>query len=290
MKQVNNPTIEIILYSYKAKNLDLVVESVINNTKNNFVLNIIDKSHINKSKTYKDIENINYTFIPWFYIASGSFDKQRVINDTNAKYLAIITDDTILKDEWDLDVINFINDQEIVLSGHGKNTLMQKNKFFFEIKTEELEDYSLSQIIDRNFIFTRSEILKKNQPRVELKYRGEQESLAMMLFGSGIDIYSTPTSIYEDLALDTMETTFTQFSIEHNYNMFINIVKGPGFVDNPKRSIKEYFDFHNLDRDNLYRLPYNPNDVAYESRGFGSSRDKDAGRDRLIAPINKIVR
>jgi hypothetical protein len=248
--------IQSLIFSYQNKNLKLVVDQLIQNTKNDMFVTIFDKHSLDRSSIFKAEEyrdNVEYHHIFWDEIIGPAEYKSNWARDNASDHVLFLSDDTIVSKDWDEKLLHFLEDKNAIVSGKGVLKLKQVDAFFFQQDRNPSSNFTLSNFIDRNFIFGKTEILKNIYPK-EIKYRGEEELLALNLFNNKIEIFSGPSNLYEDLKLRTIENSYTTFSIEHNYNLLID-----KYLNAPQ----EFLDFHGIDKNNLNKLPYNPDDVQY---------------------------
>lgn len=284
----NKKTLSITLYSYKNKNLKAVVENIIKNTKNTFTLRVIDQNTIDRSKQILKIsKNISYKYKQWYDFHGPIFYKNEGVIESDAEFLAIVSDDFYPKDGWDQEVIDYISNKSIIVSGNGMPKLSQKDYFSFNIERSFSESFSLTNFIDRNFIFGPPHVLAHNQYPVQLKYNGEEEAFSAKLYTNGIDIFCAPTSLYQNLKQKTLEKLYTTFSLDHNYNTVIDILNGKdddSFLG-IKRSILDFLNFHNIDISKLHKVPFVNNDVEYdpESLEYGKVDAR-----RFVSSLNTI--
>lgn len=261
---MENNLIRIILFSYKSKNLEDVVEAAIKNSSSKLCIDIIDKNPIDRRSIFKQYPSTSYTHIHWSTIDSPTIYKNNLIGGPQFDYFLIMSDDTILNPGWDIDLIKFVNNNEkIVVSGNQDIKLYGKNLFYLDKKYQNIDDFTLTNFINRNLIFFKSGAMKHFSYPTNVKYYGEEELLSISMFCGGIDIYAAPTKTYIDLHARSLENTFVQFSLQHNYNDFIDIIKQNATIKQQNRSITDFIEYHKIDVDNLHRLPFPKNDVLY---------------------------
>ena len=248
--------IQALIFSYQNKNLKLAVDQLIKNTKNDIFITIFDKHSIDRSYAFNTQDyksNVEYHHIYWDELIGPAEYKSNWVRENTSEHVLFFSDDTLVSKNWDENLLYFLKDKEAIVSGKGNLKLKQKNPFFFQQDRSVSPDFTLSNFIDRNFIFGKTEILKNIYPK-EIKYYGEEEFLSLNLFNNKIEIFSGPSNLYEDLGLRTIENSYTTFSIEHNYNLLIE-----KYLEAPQ----EFLDLHGINKNNLNKLPYNSNDVLY---------------------------
>lgn len=248
-------TIDIILYSYKNKNLKLVVDTVLKNTKSDFRIFLFDQNPINRKDMFLD-DRILYTHIIWDIIHSPcEYKAHAIYNDVHSEYVLIMSDDILLDDGWDVESIDLISSGHNVLSGNGKITVSMKSKNFLESAYDPSNVATLSNYIDRNFIFTKLDTWENVPYPYSLKYNGEQEILSINFLKAGQSIYSVPTKIYSRLGHNTIETIYVPFSINHRYNDAIEALRSPDG--------QRLLSIFGIDGQDLMPLTYPKDDVLY---------------------------
>ena len=248
--------IQSLIVSYQNKNLKKVVDQLIKNTKNEIFVVVFDQNTIDRSQVFNAPEyknNLEYHHIAWDDIIGPPERKSKMIDKNNSEYFLFCSDDTLVSENWDEALINFLNNKNAIISGKGSLSLKLKDLFFLKQERLSSLDFTLSNFVDRNFIFGKTENLKNIYPK-NVKYHGEEEMLSLNFFNKKIDIFSGPSNLYEDLLLRTIETEYAPFSIEHGYNEVIECLT--------KNSFK-FLKFHGIESSSLNKLPYNPNDVSY---------------------------
>ena len=108
--------IEVILYSYKNKNLRSVVDSVINNTNDDVIIHVHDQNPIDRSEKFNDVD---YNHIFWDSIVSPCELKGSLVYQAIASHVLVMSDDVILSENWDIAVKDFIDNRDILVSGAG---------------------------------------------------------------------------------------------------------------------------------------------------------------------------
>jgi hypothetical protein len=268
--------IEAILYSYKNKNLKLVVDTLLSKTKNEIFINVFDQNPIDRSKNFLD-PKIKYTHIIWDRIDSPNEKRVGCIDESEADYILQISDDCLVSDSWDIDLINFIDKKDSVVSGNEFVKLFKNDLFFLGKECSPSKSFQKTNYVSRNFIFSKSEVWKTVQYPYELKFNGEEELLSLNFFKKGFDIYCGPSTLYTDLKLRTLEHIYVPFSKDHNYNTFVEQLSGAKSKVSVgvQRTSADFLNFHNLSGLTLLPLPYPTNDVLYDHYGL-DFQDVDA--------------
>jgi hypothetical protein len=109
--------IEATIYSYKNKNLLDVVNTLVQNTTNEIIINVYDQHQFDRSTLFQNYYNVIYNHIFWDYQDSPTKYKAITIAETNADYILLLSDDVIVRPGWDVELINFIKDSQVVISG-----------------------------------------------------------------------------------------------------------------------------------------------------------------------------
>ena len=196
----------------------------------------------------------------------------------------IISDDTIVSKNWDTQLINFIGEKRIIVSGMGMCKLKKDGNFYYKIDSSYSPDFLLSQLIDRNFIFSSNAVMQSVSYPYEMKYNGEELALSLNAYIKGIDIYSSPSDTYHDLEQRTLDNLYVPFSKDHNYNKLINSLKTSN-TEKTNRSSEEFLKFHNINKEDINLLPYENNDVAYDPTNL---EYQDMDHRKFIENINGI--
>lgn len=263
----NNISLSIILFSYKNKNLKNIVENLVKNTISQFDIRVIDQNAIDRSDQILPInENIDYHHRQWYDFSGPIFHKNQGLIEGTGDFLVVVSDDFSPQFGWDKRILAYLKDKSIIISGKGKNVFAQKDPFSLKINNSLSNEFNLTNIIDRNFIFGAPDVLINNKYPVKLKYYGEEEAFSLGLYSKGIDIYSAPSDLYNDLNKRTIENLYTTFSLEHNYNLVIDLLNqsiGP-FDIGKTRTIIEFLNFHKIDASKLHKLPFPKNDAEYD--------------------------
>jgi hypothetical protein len=250
--------INAVVYSYKNKNLLRVIESLFENTGSEIYVTVFDQHPIDRQDLFLKLpqsKNISYNHISWDSIASPCEKKADVLNSTNSDYFLIMSDDVILKNGWDLEAAKFVEEASYIISSRGQTKIKQQDKFSFKKENILSDAFVESNAIDRDFVFGKTTDLQSCTYPFDLKYYGEEEIYALRLFKAGKKIFSAPSDFYENLNLNTIESLYTPFSKDHgNYS----------FIKELKNSSKIFLEFHGINSDNLFFLPYATDDVKYD--------------------------
>ncbi len=248
-------TIEISLYSYKNKNLQLVVENLLNSSKHQVVINVYDQHPLIRGKMFKSYQNVNYRHIFWDWQVSPIVHKQSCLSGSQSEYFAIVSDDALLQKDWAAEAIDFLEgrDRDTIISGFGGSRFDIKDMFTLKISETPSENFTKTKVVNPFFVFGKTDVMKKIEYPQHLKYLGESELLSFSAFRLGIEVFSMPSSFVKDLEQKTLENKYKTFSLEHGYN---------GIHAYISDDFWKYLEFEACP---IKRLPYNPDDVYYNA-------------------------
>lgn len=268
MSSVNlRKNINVVIYSYKGKALKEVIDNLIDKSSgfNNLSFQVFDQFPLTRSEYFLNIPNFQYIHIFWDHIKSPCKYKSSSIKNSNHDYVLILSDNVLLTKNWDEELIKFVGNRHVVVSGTGIPEIHHDGIYY--LKKEYLSSQSISQtdFINRDFIFAQVVTLKLIEYPDYLKYNGEEETLSIMLFTNDIPIYSFPSNFYETIGERFIESTYHTFSKDHNYNEFISLLKnGNNKYIHLKKSISEWLSRYNISSDYIKPLPFPNNDVEYD--------------------------
>jgi hypothetical protein len=265
---MKNNHIGIIITSYKDKNLADFVKTLKANTITRHSIEVFEQHPIAHHKDFDNvIEACSYEHNIWDDIGGPTVKKTAKIAHRmdGVDYICVMTPDTILSPGWDVELINFINNKKVVVSGKGILKLSHINLFSIGAEYHKSETFNKVQFVDHNFIFASSDLFKNIVLPDFLKYYGENEYWTLSFMSQGYEIFSAPESIYKDTKYRSIENTYHTFSSEHNYNIVVDILHKKNIADYKitEESIDEFFRFHVLEPEKIHRLPYQTNDVLY---------------------------
>lgn len=254
--------IEVILYSYKNKNLRTVVDSILNNTIDDVLVHVYDQHPIDRSTLFTDVD---YNHIFWDKIDSPCELKGSLLHQAIATHVLLVSDDVVVSPGWDVATKEFIDNRDIVVSGAGVIGINKVDLFSVKPLYQNTDHFFLSQYAVREFVFASREVWNKFSYPYQLKYNGEQEMLSLNIFRSGVDIYSAPTNLYTDLKVRTIEKLYVPFSKDHRYNDVIDEFykhDRDEYLQHPRWKI-EFLKLHRLHEAELKAIPYQNDDVSY---------------------------
>jgi hypothetical protein len=267
--------ISVVIYSYKGRNLESVVNNLRSTAKNsNLYIDIHDQFPLYRKEHF---ETYGYNHIFWDHIYSPIKYKNQSIKNFQTEYSLIISDRIMLEDGWDDKLVSFIKDSpNSLVSGNGVSTLVFKNLFYISRINHFLNKFEVNNFIDRDLIFGKTETIKSVEFPEYLKYNGEEEVLSLRYWSQGIDVYAAPTSLYSKPFPNTIETLYTPFSKDHFYNEAVSLMTtGKNNFDDISNNTRNHIDFsnyHKLDLLELKKLPFEKNDVLYDPLSSGYNK------------------
>jgi hypothetical protein len=288
-------SIGIGIYSYKGKKIFDIIDNLLKNKNENTIItiNLKDQHPMDRSEQFKGIikkyKNVNgsYHHVFWDWITSPITHKQEILRITKNEYYLFLSDNILLSKNWDLELINFINNKNIILSGNKNIKLINKNLFYIDKIENDIDIFTKTQYINRDFIFGRTSIIKTIDLPKYIKYDGEEETLSIKYFVSGFDIYAVPTNLYSYCCETSIKNIYTPFQTGHNYNEVVSLMKNGHnlFESHDINKIKEFWQYHNFNINKIKKIPFETNDVNYDPNS--AKYDKIDGR-RFIDKQNAI--
>ena len=265
---MTNNSILIVMAGYKEKNFASSVKAIKDATASDNVVYVFDQHPIDHKKEFEDIPGCEYEHKIWDDILGPAAARWRLVYD-NIKYFShvcIVSPDITLSTGWDTELLNMLEDEDVIFSGAGKVFVAQKDLFSIEATYADSNVFNKSQMIDRNFIFGKAEAFDKILVPDFLKYHGENEYLSVSFLSKGYDIMSVPSSMYADSHSRQIENTYHTFSLEHKYNLVVDILHGKNLVKYKlsRQGVKRFLELHNISADKINRLPYYADDVSYD--------------------------
>lgn len=270
-------SIDVLVYSYKGKFIKDVVNSINNNASGLHDIRILiaDQSPLSKYEYFREVKNVDYSHIFWDYpYGTGKYIGD-LIGRSKSDYTCLLSDGMLFEKDWDKTLIDFIGDQKVVVSGLGKCSVSHNGLFYLKADYEPSTSFSLSNFINKYFIFTKREILQLVDFPVYLKHLGQNEVLSVDFFNMGLDIISAPSSIGNMMPNNSLDSLYVPFSIKHNYNKVVEILKNN----------KDFLDYHGLNPEEIFEVPYQTQDVEYDC--YNNQFDKIDGR-KFVGKIHYI--
>jgi hypothetical protein len=258
--------IEVVIHSFKNKKLKDIIDNIISTSNTDISIRIIDQNPVNRSSVYNSYPQVTYRYVSWDSIHPTTAYRCEAVTETRAKYLLLMSDDIVLSNGWDSYLLNVVQDR--VISGCGTASVYHKDKFFLGVRRGTSPSMSLTNYVDKNFIFGATMTLRRINYPEQVKYFGEEELLSIALYLSGVDVYSLPTGFYSDLNNRTFENMYTTMSLEHRYDLVVDAIKTEDHLSylskNIVRSKKDFIELHGIDKDKINKLPFQKNDVSYD--------------------------
>lgn len=286
--------ITVGIYSYKGKKLFDTIDSLLINKNNNtkLIVNVKDQHPMDRSDAFRQSINRfsatgSYHHIFWDWITSPIIHKEEILRIAKTEYYLFLSDNIIFTKDWDLKLINFIKNKNIILSGNKKIQLNYKNLFYINKEETDINDFTETNYINRDFIFGRTSTFKQIDLPKYIKYDGEEEILSIKYFINNLNIYAVPTKIYEYSCETSIKNLYTPFQTGHKYNEVISLMKNGynSFESYNIEYIKDFWLYHNIDINKIKKIPFETNDVLYDPNS--SKYDKIDGR-RFIDKQNTI--
>jgi len=299
-------SINVVMYSYRDKDAIKTLENLMQKWSGKIFLFVHwhDQYGTTRNKMLEDLIN-SYDYCNGAYVKVAWDDMQGAVDYKDrrlkvtfgGRYHLSITPGTMVEQDWDLKLVDFVKSKNmnVIVSGSNKLKIDKDGPFFIKKELSEINDFTLTNFIDRNFIFGNVIKMKNsflgdyNLPGW-LKYYGEEEILSMQYFKDNIEIYAAPKDIVAVSKYTTIEdfNYYLTFSKYHNYNEALNLFKNGennivGKID--KEIINNFSKFHNFDFTSLSTLPFNGNDVAYQR---SDSKFDQFNGSRFIKDIRKV--
>lgn len=274
----------VFFYSYKSKELKKCIDSLLMNHSKNTELEIhvYDRNNMNRSRQFYEIP---YNHIVWDSTESNFTFRDDFINSNSADYILVLDGAKTFIKDWDEVLINNLNNNEIISGNHSIEFKNDFHKFFITYKKDIVKEKTLTKWIDPSFIFTTFEIFKNLPSLSKLKYHGQEEVLSAYCFANNIKIYSMDTDFLIELDNAIYKQDYIPFSLNHNYNLVIDMFKGKEnvFFKTPL-NIKDFEKFLGYAVSKLSYHPFPENDIEYSTQ---TSID-DLEGERFFGGINSI--
>jgi hypothetical protein len=284
----NIKDIFVYIYSYKEPSLLEFVNSIIENSSktNRLHFYISDQNNLTRLRQFSEHKNVFYEVIWWDELLSPLHYLKKCLNENSSKqydYALLLKQHIELPKNWDTELINSLPESS-VLSGTGAYNI-SIDKYFYVKKTEkETKEISQTSYIDRNFIFGRFDSISKIEIPNQLKYHGEEEYISISLLNNDIQIYSLPSGYYKKISPPIHERGYVPFSLNHNYNEVIDILKNNTTSKLVYLNPQSFISATGIKVEELYPLPFDFNDIEYDRH---SHLDTVGGR-RYIEKLNAV--
>jgi hypothetical protein len=267
--------IDLFIYSYKNKNLKLVIDAALENSTFDVRIIVKDQHPIDRSSLFKD-DRIVYLHEFWDHIYSPILFKKEFAHKSSADYYGIISDDILLSPGWDVLAIERASGGNIV-SGMGSYEVDQKDIFLIDIK-RSLPQEGVTNLIDSNFVFGKRDQMSVHTYCDYLKAFGENIADSLQFFLEGLEIVSLPMGTYKELGNKTLLTTYVPFSLQHGYNSLVKKLKDFSEQSHSRRSVGEFVDLHGIDLGRLKEFPNQYDDVSYDPNDFEIEKQNVGGK------------
>lgn len=286
--EVKRSKILVHIYSYKERNLLNFVEGIINKSSGSNIIDIYitDQNNLTRLRQFVPYNNVRYDVIWWDEFLSPNLYIQKTINENAYKqydYALLLKQHIEFKDGWDTDLINLLP-ENAVISGQGKFRLSIDKNFYIKKDKRISREVISTGFIDRNFIFAKFKDIRNIIFPYELKYYGDEEYFSIQFLNNGIDIFALPTDYYTVVSKPIHERGYIPFSLNHNYNEVVSLLKDNSTSRLPYKDPSKFLQLIGLDLTNLYKLPFDFNDIEYDRF---SSLDKTGGK-RYIERLNSV--
>jgi hypothetical protein len=296
-------SINVVLYGYKDKNVFNCIKTLLDNKSGkHFIFVHLQEQHpLDRSKQFADLinsyngNNGAYVHIFWDLITGTIEPKDiRLKATVGGKYHLSMYSGVQLEKDWDDKLINFVDNNNAIVSGNKQIKIKNKNLFYIDKEYSDVSDFEITNFVDRNFIFGEVKLMKTSllgtyMYPAYLKYYGEEETLSLQYFKDKIPVFAAPESIVKIDRYNTIEdfNVYVPFSLNHNYNEVISLFKNGKnkFVNIDMDIVKEFNKFHNFNFDSLEYLPFPTNDVDYDMRSSGFDR---LDGSRFVKQLKKI--
>lgn len=283
-------SIGIVIYTYKGTNLVDCIKSIIENASPEAEIHgiVYDQHPLIRADKIREFPQFTYEHVFWDHQYTPINYKKKEALRSNTDFFMSISADISMNKDWDIELVNFVKDtnNNVIVSGRGLCTVRPHDKYFIKGSwNNELNNKSfiLSNYIDRNFIFTKKETIRKLEFPIWMKYLGEEEMLSLDAFIKDITIYSAPLETYNDNYERNLENLYSPFSIEHYYNTFIDYINDERLPEHKK--VLDFFRFHHIDHTKLKRIPYQRDDVMYDPNTL---KIVSLGGERFIDSVKVI--
>jgi hypothetical protein len=268
--------IKVFIHSYKNKNLLDFCENLQKNAFHEVAIDVYDQNTIDRSEAFYNKKNINYKHILWDDRKGISYYRMLSLHG-RFDYFLSISDLTIFKSGWDLELIKECTDMNIV---SGKNLISLKIDNFFILQESEIsEKVSESQWINKDFIFLKMSnavLLSKSK---FLKKYGESLFFSILFSELNFKIKSMYNSFYDK---EIEEEKYLPYSKYHGYNKLISMIK------NKEIKYKKFEEYHKLDLLKLNLLPFETDDVSYYKPIFNIDFEEETRFHRNIKKIEIV--
>lgn len=269
---------DVLVYSYKSKQLLQTVKGIIENAETDVRVLVLDQNPVNREDAFAEVTRSEYRHLPWDMQLGMGVAYKTFLDWSTANNLVIVSDDVRLASGWDSKALGLMESPNTVISGKSAVALSKKDPFFLSKEHVDAQAKTKTNWIDKNFIMLFRGSAKIFEGVEKLKYYGIEEYLSMACVNGGIDVYSATRDLYEDLGTRSLENLYVPYSLEHNYNLVVDLFnRNTSF-----RSIHKVQDIF------LSKLPYPTNDVTYEYYKYFDIDVASDASEKYNKPINRI--
>jgi hypothetical protein len=257
--------IDLFIYSYKNKNLKLVVETAINNCTSDIHVTIKDQHPLDRSSLFTD-PRVSYNHEFWDHIYSPILFKKEYAHKASGDYYATISDNVLLSPGWNEAAESLASDN-LIVSGRGEYSVDQSDHFLIKIKKVSSKS-GITNLSDKAFVFGKTSLMGIHDYPDYLKHDGEDIANSLGFFREGLDIHSLPENTYSELGDSTFITTYVPFSLQHGYNKLVRTLQGKESLPPRPRTLSDFIAFHGIDLSRLLEFPHQYDDVSYDPNDF----------------------
>ena len=264
----NNADINIFIYSYKGKYLKDVVQQIIDNASKKYSIGIgiYDQHPLDRKKTFEKL-GVGYKHLFWDWLTNHSALRASNAMWSSSKYFLLLSDNVMLSQNWDELLIENYEPGQII-SGNHQVSISAKNLFYIQKDKAPITEKIRTDFIDRDLIFGDKKTMAALNYPSYLKYNGVEEVLSLDLFTRNIPIIAMPSDLYTLAGKPTMENLYVPFSLNHNYNEAIQMLKTGhnccGSILGRDLNVEDFCNRHNFNFKGLEPLPFETNDVQYD--------------------------
>jgi hypothetical protein len=256
------------IYSYKDSELVNSVDKLLENLSgsNSVDIYVDDQNNLTRYEKFLKHKDVFYNPVWWDSLPSPLSYRASCLETKKQEgydYFLFITRSTILNKDWDKDLIKSLP-QSAVFSGQGSVECKIENNFYIRKDRSESSIIVNTGMIDQSFVFGRFDDLQKIEIPYKLKYFGIEEYMSMAFLNNDVDIYSLPSGFYFQHPDNLVIKDYVPFSLNHNYNDVIDMIKGNQTSVLRYESPDKFLNKNHIDPQSLYRLPFDFNDIEYD--------------------------
>lgn len=254
------------IYSYKNSELLDMVDSLISNAHDSEQIDIYidDQNNLTRYEKFLKHRNVFYNPVWWDELVSPLSYRVSCIKakKDSYDYCLFLNKATYFLPNWDIDLINLLPNNSI-FSGKGKTSCSVRDNFYIIKENSFSNEAVKTGIVDNSFIFGKMADMTRIVWPIELKYYGIDEYLSVAFLNKSIDVYSLASTFYMDKPDTLLTKDYVPFSLHHNYNDVINLLKNGVCSKVRYEDANDFVDAHGLKLDQLFKLPFDFNDILY---------------------------